>query len=479
MKAEQTAAPTALRCRAEARLRKQQKRPKPVVGGSKRTADSQRLRHELEVHQVELEMQNAELHEARDRTEVLLDKYTSLYDYAPVGYFSLDEQGRILEVNLTGAAMLGLERSCLINCRLPQFVAPTSRPAFRSFLERLFTGPGGRASEAILLKAGGAAFWANFHAAFVSSISGRQRSCRVAVSDITALKRAEETQRQVETLTVASRELAAEITRRQAVEASLKLSLQEQVQSLALSRQMQEQLRRLSRQVLQTQEEERKRISRELHDVIAQALTGISIHLAKLTMRTTVNTKDLMRAISRTQRLVQKSVDIVHQFARELRPAALDHLGLVPALLSHLKQFTKETGLLVGLTSFTTGQIKGLDHAQLTVLYRVAQEALTNVARHAHACRVEVSLQKLPKSIQLQIQDDGKSFDVERVLFDKRKPRLGLLGMKERVEMVGGKFTVESVPGRGTTIQAQIPLGHGKARGGGAPLKPLRNPPIN
>ncbi len=107
-----------------------------------------------------------------------------------------------------------------------------------------------------------------------------------------------------------------------------------------------------------------------------------------------------------------------------------------------------------------------LDSAKRTVLYRVAQEALTNVARHAQASRVEVSLQKLPDAIRMEITDDGKSFEVQRVLHAKRNKRLGLLGMRERVEMVGGNFSVESAPGQGTTIRAQIPFDGSPAEGG-------------
>ncbi len=102
------------------------------------------------------------------------------------------------------------------------------------------------------------------------------------------------------------------------------------------------------------------------------------------------------------------------------------------------------------------------------MLYRVAQEALTNVGRHAHASRVDVSIRKLPRAICLTIQDNGKSFQVQRVLHAKRNKRLGLLGMRERVEMVGGSLRVESARGKGTSIRAEIPLGNGRTLGGGA-----------
>jgi signal transduction histidine kinase len=204
-------------------------------------------------------------------------------------------------------------------------------------------------------------------------------------------------------------------------------------------------------------------ISRELHDQIAQTLTGINIRLASLKTESTLNTKGLQKKISSTQRLVEKSVDIVHRFARELRPTVLDDLGLIPALHSFMKSFAERTGVRAHLTAFAA--VKQLDAAKQTVLFRVAQEALNNVARHAHASRVEVSIQKLRHRVCLKIKDDGKSFNVERTLHADGRKRLGLLGMRERLEMVGGSFGVESAPGKGTTIQAQIPLTSSRARG--------------
>jgi signal transduction histidine kinase len=206
-------------------------------------------------------------------------------------------------------------------------------------------------------------------------------------------------------------------------------------------------------------------ISRELHDQIAQTLTGINIQLAALKTESLVNTKDLQKKISSTQKLVEKSVDIVHRFARELRPTVLDDLGLIPALHSFMKSFAKRTGVHAHLMTFAV-KIDQLDAARRTVLFRVAQEALNNVARHAHASRVEVSLQKLPGCICMKIKDDGKSFNVGRALHANGGKHLGLLGMRERLEMVGGKFVVESSPGKGTTIQARIPIGKVRAGGG-------------
>jgi signal transduction histidine kinase len=253
-----------------------------------------------------------------------------------------------------------------------------------------------------------------------------------------------------------NRELRLEITRRKAAEKSLRESKLHYSQLLAQSGHMQEQLRLLSRQLLLAQEEERKIISRELHDVIAQTLTSINVELANLKKEAMKNTNGLDRNITRTQRLVERSVDIVHRFARDLRPTVLDDLGLIPALHTFMKNFREETGIRVSLSAFAA--VEKMNGDKRTVLYRVAQEALANVARHAQASKAEVKIEKVDGGVCMKIKDDGKGFETERVLSARRGQRLGLLGMRERLDMVGGKFTVTSRPGKGTTVLAQVPL---------------------
>jgi signal transduction histidine kinase len=312
--------------------------------------------------------------------------------------------------------------------------------------------PGCRAGKrSALIKQAGV-----FFAVAITPIEKTHRSTRDATIQ---LKKFIETlsQRTVE-LAAANLELSLEIGQRKAAEEALTKSERHYSELLKKSDHLQDQLRRLSRQIILVQEDERKRISRELHDVIAQTLTGINIRLATLKKEAAVNTKGLDRNIARTQRLVEKSVNIVHQFARELRPAVLDDLGLIPALHSFVKLFSKRTHIHVNMKAFA--EIDRLDGNERTVLYRVAQEALTNVSRHAQASRVELNLQKLPSAARMEITDTGKSFEVERILHTRRNKRLGLLGMRERVEMIGGTFCVESAPGQGTTIRVEIPFVH-------------------
>jgi len=295
---------------------------------------------------------------------------------------------------------------------------------------------------------------------FAAAIIPLEETHRLALEANVRLSRLNQAlSRRSSDLAISNRALKEEIAQRHLVEDTLRKSEQHSSQLLDESQRLQEQLRLLSRRILSVQEEERKRISRELHDVIAQMLTGINVRLATLKTDAAAKSRGLSRKIARTQRLVEKSVDVVHRFARELRPAVLDDLGLIPALHSFMKRFTKETGILTSLTVFAG--VENLSAAKRTALYRIAQEALANVARHAQAARVHVSIQKLPNAVWMQIDDNGKSFDMKRVLRGRRSQRLGLIGMRERVEMVGGEFTVESSPGKGTTIKARIPFNNG------------------
>ena len=285
-------------------------------------------------------------------------------------------------------------------------------------------------------------------------------------------KPSEQAHRRIETLAAANRKLRQEIVRREAVEAALRVSERKHRRLLNQAHRLQEQLRRLSHGILQAQEDERKRISRELHDDITQTLVGINVHLETLARQATVNPALLKARVARTQRVVAKLLNILHQFARELRPTALDDLGLTVTLRSLLKDFMKRTGIRVQFSA--SADVEQLDNTRLTVLYRVVQSALANVAKHAHPSQVKVSIRRREDEVRLEISDNGRSFAVARVFQARRNKHLGLLGMRERIEMVGGRFTVESAPGRGTTIRAEVPFGHG----GRASLSRTSNPAI-
>jgi len=210
-------------------------------------------------------------------------------------------------------------------------------------------------------------------------------------------------------------------------------------------------------QILHVQEEERKRISRELHDELGQALAAINTHLA-LVQRECVGDQDaeLRTGIADVEKVLVGAIERMHSFARALRSAALDDLGLLPALRSYLKDYAERTGLLVRFER--SAKDAPLNAEQKTALFRIAQESLANVAKHAQATEVVVTLGFAEDKMQLRIKDNGKGFAVKQQRTAVERNRLGLLGMQERARLVNGRCIVQSAPGCGTTVMAEIPL---------------------
>ncbi len=257
-------------------------------------------------------------------------------------------------------------------------------------------------------------------------------------------------------LAVANAKLRSQIKRRISVEKSLRASKEGAARLLVRSQRTQQEMRQLSHRLLSVQEEERKRISRELHDVVAQALSAINVHLTLLKSENAATTKELHRKIAVTQDLVKKSVEIVHRFARDLRPAVLDDIGLIPALRSHLKITAAEARLKVSLSA--DPEVEALGLPKKTVLYRVFQESMTNITQHAAATKVSIRMVCREGYVRMTIRDNGCGFRAGKLLDAETGAHLGLLGMRERVEMSGGTFSAESIPRKSTTIKVDLPL---------------------
>jgi signal transduction histidine kinase len=230
-------------------------------------------------------------------------------------------------------------------------------------------------------------------------------------------------------------------------------------QSLLKARQYQVRLRQMSSQVLTAQEEERKRIARELHDDTAQALTSVLVRL-RLLERSAAADERLRAGITELRDLTGDTLEGVRRMAIDLRPPMLDDLGLEAALQAFVQDFSHRWPVKA---KFTSGRVGRLAPDVELVLYRIVQEALSNVAKHANASQVEARLTRRGRSLRLVIEDDGCGFDVEATM-GSRGSGLGLFGMEERLALIGGSVQVESAVGRGTRISVEAPLPRSRRR---------------
>lgn len=220
--------------------------------------------------------------------------------------------------------------------------------------------------------------------------------------------------------------------------------------------------RALLRQVITAQEDERKRIARELHDDIMQSLTALLYALE--TAAQECDAGEQARLTARMWSLAQGTLDGVHNVIHDLRPLQLDNLGLFPALRWLLDERLAEPGVAAQLT--LRGRPIGQDDPGVrlpadveTTLFRVLQEAINNVADHAHAQQVAINFEVEPEQVSVTVEDDGVGFDLDEVAQSSDMKRgLGLLSMWERMELVGGSVIVSTAPGAGTTLSIHAPL---------------------
>jgi signal transduction histidine kinase len=219
-----------------------------------------------------------------------------------------------------------------------------------------------------------------------------------------------------------------------------------------------ENMRFYTHEISRAQENERKRIARELHDETIQMLVALSRRLELLTTVSDRLPEEAIRHLELSQRLIADALIAVRRFVQDLRPPALDHLGLVPALEGLIADLDEEHGIEAGL------HIKGVvqrlvpEDTEL-LLFRIAQEALSNVRRHSNADTVELELEFLPGRIRIRIEDNGRGFTAPERMSDLvTSGRLGLVGMHERARTLGGTLKIDSKPGRGTKIAVDVPI---------------------
>jgi PAS domain S-box-containing protein len=365
---------------------------------------------ELQVAEEQLLRQNEELVAARYAVEAERQRYQDLFDFAPDGYLVTDPEGTIYEANHTAASLLNTARDFLVGIPLVAFVAQSDQPAFVTQLTRLAELEHVQDLKVRLQPRDKTPFPAAVTAAAVRDLEGKLVGLRWLMHDITERVQSEE------------RILLAN-----------------------------ERLRALSRRLVEAQEIERRHIARELHDEVGQALTGLNLLLG-MSPRAAADTVE--SRLREARALVEELMEKVDELSLDLRPAMLDDLGLLPALLWHFERYTTQTGVRVNLEH--SGLERRFEAELETALYRVVQEALTNVARHAGVNEVTVRLWANQHVLSVQVSDQGAGFDPQAALVEPIT--VGLNGMYERAALLGGQLMVESAPGLGAFITAEWPL---------------------
>ncbi len=352
-----------------------------------------------------------ERHRAEEALRVSEEKFSRAFRSSPlrISISTLDE-GRMIEVNDTFLRDFGLTREQVIG-RLATDLGLYANPADRSRIVAVLKRDGmirdfefeghtrdGRQETTLL-------------SAEVIDIGGEQ--CLLAVAyDITERKGAEEE-----------------------------------------ARRSQMELRALAARLLSVREEERRRIAREIHDELGQALTGLKLDAAWLAGRLTGREPELRERATSLASRIDQTISVARRITTELRPSVLDHLGVVAAIEWHATEFQKRTGIAVSLD--LPSESLALDDARATNLFRMVQETLTNVARHAKATKVSIILERTGSQIRLEIRDNGRGISRMEL---SGSHSLGLVGLRERAIACRGELSIRGVPGGGTTVSVRLPL---------------------
>jgi two-component system, NarL family, sensor histidine kinase UhpB len=214
------------------------------------------------------------------------------------------------------------------------------------------------------------------------------------------------------------------------------------------------QIQVMSAQILHAQEEERRRIARELHDETSQALNALLLSIEMAQQSLPERDREARQRLENSKQQTAQTLDAIHMLAFDLRPTMLDDLGLVPSVRWYAKRQSETYGVQIMVEA--DGLDDRLPDQTEVALFRVVQEALTNVAKHASASLARVQLERYEAGVRLTVQDNGRGFDMEQTHGD----RLGLFGIQERVSLLGGTLDVDSRPGRGTRLTVEVPASY-------------------
>jgi PAS domain S-box-containing protein len=373
--------------------------------------------HELRVHQIQLELQCQDLQRAHEEVEESRNRYRELYESIPVGYVTIDASGRTYDLNPAGVSLLGVGGAKRLSHNFFSFFLDADVDAVVLFNRRVLADQHPGVCDLTMKKSNGSTFMAALQAAPVQSGEGKGERLRVAFKDI---------------------------SRRKAVEESLR---QHQVELEANRIELQD----LMTKLFNAQEEERRRIACDLHDDHCQRITALILEASSLEklIRTTIPS-----LLPHTRSFKEKLSGILDDFrhmTHELHPRHLDTVSLACSMRTYLKEFQEYTNLQI---DFEEQDVPAHLPMPITIcLYRLLQESLGNIRKHANAKQITIKLSGGPHAIELLVADDGTGFNVV-----EHKKGLGLTSMQERVRPLRGQIGVTSEPGQGTSLAVKIPI---------------------
>lgn len=392
------------------------------------------LLHELQLHAEVITAQNEELRKTQAELEEATSRYADLYDLAPIGFLALDQTGLILDINIAGAMLLGVNRPFARGLPITATIQQPQRRRLRELLRICWQrGPSvtttfdlaTRRDPVRLLR-------------FTSRLQSGYTSTRLftAVVDVT-----EENKLEVERVAALQRELARG---------------RELTQEVAERTRAEQRVKALLERLVKVQEEERRRIARNLHDHLGQQMTALRLTIGALRggPLSAEELRDRLEMLDRIATQIDRDVDTI---AWDLRPAALDDVGLDGALATLVNEWSTTHGVPAEFHVSEPNAIRLTGEVE-SHLYRIVQEALNNVTKHAAATRVSVLLERRDLNVIVIVEDDGRGFDVDAKSEAKGERGMGLIGMQERASLVGGVVQIESAPGKGTTLFVQMPV---------------------
>jgi PAS domain S-box-containing protein len=342
-------------------------------------------------------------------------RHRLMLDTLQEGILALDASGAIVYANASIERMLGRDRQVLHGTPFADIVAPAAAEERSTILSRWLETPGSR-RECAFLRADGSLLDTEIGAGRLVGTPGGTAEIILSVLDITERRRV-------------ARDL----------------------------HDSQDKLRNLARHLLSAREEERRKMAQEIHDELGQVLTGLSMDLRWLARRLEQSPSTVREKVREATDLADRTIRMVQRISAELRPRMLDDLGLGPALEWLAGDFSRRLGIACGTeVSIASSRIGG---NAATTVFRIVQESLTNVARHARASRVSIRLREEEERLELEVVDDGIGIS-ESAAAGPRS--FGLIGLRERVQELGGEFTIDGRPGAGTRVSVTIPFPEGR-----------------